>query len=213
MTVVANERREAPVSTGHHGAAKVDGRRERSAESRRRILAAGRKLIQEGKATPTAEQIAAEAGVSLRTVFRHFEEMDRLSVEIVQEVLEDSRPLMEAPLDAGDERGRLEELLRRRATTFEQMLPFVGAIAVNRARSERVEARYRDVMAGWSRQVAEASPDAVREAPERLAALDMVLSPEAWMRLRHVQGLSSDEADSALRAAAHLLSGLKPRAN
>jgi AcrR family transcriptional regulator len=193
--------------------AKVDGRRERSAESRRRILAAGRRLIQSGTATPTAEQIAGEAGVSLRTVFRHFEEMDRLAVEIVQEVLEDARPLMEAAIEPGDDHGRLEELLRRRSATFEQMLPFASAIAVNRGRSERVAARYADVVSVWSQQVKEFGPEAVRAAPDRLAALDMVLSPDAWLRLRHGQGLSVDEAESAMRTAAYLVSGLKPRAN
>lgn len=201
-------------STGMGGQrAKVDGRRERSAESRRRILGAGRRLIAAGTATPTAEQIAAEAGVSLRTVFRHFEEMDRLAAEIVEAVLDDLRLEMDSPVAAADDRGRLDELVQRRSASFERLMPFAPAIAAHRVRSERVEMRYREAMAEWSRQLAEEGPEVVRAVPERLAALDVVLSPEAWVRLRSLRGLSAEESERALRAAAGLVAGQGAPAN
>jgi AcrR family transcriptional regulator len=213
MGAEANQHRGAAATGGGAKRTKVDGRRERSAESRRRILAAGRRLIEGGNATPTAEQIAAEAGVSLRTVFRHFEEMDRLAVEIVEALLDDVRIDMEAPVEAADDHGRLDALVQRRAIIFERLMPFAPAIAAHRARSERVEARYGKAMADWSRQLVDAGPVAVRDAPDRLAALDLVLSPEAWVRLRRGHGLSPDASERVMHLAASLLSGQRPDAN
>ena len=59
-----------------------DGRRQRSERSRKDIVAAMFKLIRAGEMNPGAAQVAEAAGVSLRTVFRHFDEMDILYREI-----------------------------------------------------------------------------------------------------------------------------------
>jgi AcrR family transcriptional regulator len=61
----------------------VDGRRQRSADSRQRILAAMRALIQEGKPDPAAEDVAQRAGVGLRTVFRLFRDMESVCAEML----------------------------------------------------------------------------------------------------------------------------------
>ena len=63
-----------------------DGRRSRTVETRKRIVIAVAALVQEGKVTPTAEEVSARADVGLRTVFRHFDDMDTLYQEIDQEL-------------------------------------------------------------------------------------------------------------------------------
>jgi len=60
----------------------TDGRRRRSADSRARIVAAMLELTRESALVPGAEQVALRAGVGLRTVFRHFQDMDSLYSEI-----------------------------------------------------------------------------------------------------------------------------------
>ena len=100
----------SPAASVRPGA-KVDGRRERSATSRRRILAALVALLEDGEPSPTAESIAAEAGVSLRTVFRHFEEMENLHLEIADMVFARIRPLVEQPLEQTDWPGALFDVL------------------------------------------------------------------------------------------------------
>ena len=55
-----------------------DGRRQRSDRSRRRIIEALFDLIGEGDMSPSAVNVAARAEVGLRTVFRHFEDMDSI---------------------------------------------------------------------------------------------------------------------------------------
>ena len=61
---------------------RTDGRVRRGADNRRKIVAAFIAFIREGKLAPTAEDIAARADVGLRTVFRHFDDMERLYGEI-----------------------------------------------------------------------------------------------------------------------------------
>jgi AcrR family transcriptional regulator len=56
----------------------TDGRRKRSETSRQRIVEAMIALVGEGHMSPSAEQVATRAGVGLRTVFRHFADMDSL---------------------------------------------------------------------------------------------------------------------------------------
>ena len=58
--------------------AKVDGRRLRSDRSRQVIVEAMLQLINEGNLVPTAQQIANHAKVGIRSVFRHFEDMEAI---------------------------------------------------------------------------------------------------------------------------------------
>ncbi|MEQ8990342.1 MAG: TetR family transcriptional regulator, partial [Pseudomonadales bacterium] len=76
--------------------ATADGRHRRSQESRQRIIDAILELVTEGVLEPTAEQVSDRAGLAMRTVFRHFKDMDSLYREIsrrmyarVQAVFED----------------------------------------------------------------------------------------------------------------------------
>ena len=59
-----------------------DGRRQRSSRSRERIVHAMIELIRAGEMSPAAARVAEKANVGLRTVFRHFEEMETLTREI-----------------------------------------------------------------------------------------------------------------------------------
>ena len=56
----------------------LDGRRQRSERSQVAIVEAALTLINEEKQVPTAQQIADRAGVSIRSFFRHFADMDAL---------------------------------------------------------------------------------------------------------------------------------------
>ena len=57
---------------------KKDGRNLRSINSQKLIVDACIKLFKEGNLEPTAQQVADESGVGIRTVFRQFDEMENL---------------------------------------------------------------------------------------------------------------------------------------
>ncbi|WP_415427269.1 TetR/AcrR family transcriptional regulator, partial [Staphylococcus borealis] len=70
-----------PSETGVEEPA-ADGRRRRSQDSRARIVQAMLDLVREGDVSPSAELVAARADVGLRTVFRHFSDLDSLYREM-----------------------------------------------------------------------------------------------------------------------------------
>src|SRR5262249_28308747 len=102
----------------------VDGRRARGEDNRRKIVNALLTLVERGVVSPGAEEVAAEAGVGLRTVFRHFVDMDSLYAEVSERMRAEIAPIIERPFQSAEWRGRLDELIDRRAQVFERVLPF-----------------------------------------------------------------------------------------
>lgn len=181
---------------------KPDGRRERSADSRRRILAAMIDLIESGLPAPTAEAVAARAGVSLRTVFRHFEEMEKLHLEIAAMVFERVRPILDKPLVIRTWPDMLDETIARRAEFFEILSPYKTAIDVFRHRSRPIAAQHRRI-GMMSRDLLAASlPSAIVADRQLFELLNLLLSIETWQRLRDQQGMSVADATAALRRGA-----------
>jgi len=179
----------------------TDGRRRRSHDSRARIVAAMLTLIREGETSPGAEQVAACAQVGLRTVFRHFRDMDSLYREISQAIEAELRAVVAQPFNAADWRGRVLELVARRGPPFERIAPFRRAADVHRRRSallagdhDRLSKALREILRGLI--PADAGVD-----PVDFEILDLLLSFESWSRLRHDQQLSIDQTREVLEAA------------
>lgn len=105
-------------------AAEPDGRRRRGNTSRARIVDALSKLVGEGDFTPRAARVAEVAGVSLRTVFRHFDEMDSLYREIAESIAARVLPALFRPYRFETWRERLLEMVERRIELYEAILPF-----------------------------------------------------------------------------------------
>lgn len=175
-----------------------DGRRRRSEASRRAIVAAMLALVREGHVTPVAEEVAARGKVGLRTVFRHFANMESLYREINAAVLAEVGPLIDKPYAAPGWRGRLAELMERRAALFERILPFKIASDVNRHGSSYLEAQSHRLVAAQRASLLPLLPRAVRADPLRVEALDLVLSFDSWRRLRQDQKLSPKRARAVI---------------
>ena len=86
-----------------------DGRFDRSVKTRAKIVAAFIDLVGSGNPAPTAEQIAVHAKVGLRTVFRHFDDMETLEREITSSLDAVMMPLVLKPLTAVGWQARLTE--------------------------------------------------------------------------------------------------------
>jgi AcrR family transcriptional regulator len=182
-------------------AAARDGRHRRGEDNRARIVAAMLEIVQGGDVSPSAEQVATRADVGLRTVFRHFKDMDSLYREMSVVVEREMRAIIEQPLAARDWRERLVELIGRRATVFEKIAPFKRAANVARHRSKFLEADNAR-LATALREILEAQlPPHVAGDASKVEILDLLLSFESWSRLRHEQGLSVARARETLEAA------------
>jgi AcrR family transcriptional regulator len=176
----------------------LDGRRMRSADSRARIVAAMLELIQAGEVLPGAEQVAMRADVGLRTVFRHFKDMDSLYREMSEVIEAKVRTVADEPFRSADWRGKLGEFVERRSRVFEAMGPFKRALDVHRHRSAAVASDSTKMAAELRAILRRELPPEVTGDALRFEALDMLLSFETWSRLRRDQGLALDEARAVL---------------
>lgn len=194
--MLRNSKSSAGVNETAAGGA--DGRRLRSEVSRERIVQAMLALIGAGIVTPGAEAVAAKAGVGLRTVFRHFENMETLYQRIDTHITGEVRPLAEAPFKAREWKGKVLEMLARRARIFERIMPFKIAADVHRYQSPFLAAQM-----GWFVREQRAALLAIlpsdRQADTDLVeSLDLLLSFDTWRRLRKDQKLSIARAQQTL---------------
>lgn len=178
-----------------------DGRRRRSQDSRARIVAAMLELVHGGEMSPSAEQVAERAEVGLRTVFRHFKDMDSLYGEMSKVIERELAEIVARPLEGETWRERLVHLVVRRTQAFERIAPYKRASNVVRHRSRFLEAGHARLVAGLREILERELPPEIAADPVRLEALDLLLSYEAWSRLRREQGLPVRRAREVLQAA------------
>jgi len=185
---------------------RVDGRRVRGADNRRRIVDALLKLVASGVVSPGAEQVAGEAGVALRTVFRHFADMDSLYREISERMTAEIQPIVQRPFESEDWRERIVELVDRRAQVFERLLPFKIAGDAHRFGSPFLTNEQGAIVKSLRQALRVALGSKVVDEKVRFEALDLMLSFESWRRLRVDQGLSARDARAVMLLGAESLS-------
>jgi AcrR family transcriptional regulator len=180
------------------GDAALDGRLRRGEKSRGAIVAALFELVGEGVLQPTAQQVAARAGVGIRSVFRHFADMDRLFATMDERLAAEVMPILRGPRAAGPVRERARALVERRARAFERIAPFKRSSNVQRWRSDFLRARHAALVRHLRADLLHALPELADATPETLDAADAATSFEAWDRLRSDQRLSRERAKAAV---------------
>jgi AcrR family transcriptional regulator len=181
--------------------AQEDGRRVRGQTNRRKIVDAMIALVSEGVLSPSAQEVAERADVGLRTVFRHFDDMESLYSEMSAQVSARILPLISTPFVASDWRKRVDELIERRASAFEKMLPFKSAADIIRHKSEFLSEEHVQLQTFNRGRLLEALPSELRRKRAAVEALDLLMSFEAWRRLRRDQCLSATQAKATIVAA------------
>jgi AcrR family transcriptional regulator len=190
----------------------LDGRAQRSARSRRALVEALFALVGEGVLRPTAQQVADRAGLGIRSVFRHFEDMDALYAEMGARLRAELVPLVAEEPPAGDPAERVRALVRRRAALFERIAPWKRAADLERWRSPFLRERHRELVRELREDLQRWLPELEAAAPELAEALDLATSFEAWNRLRGDQRLGPGRARDAMERAALALARALPGA-
>lgn len=180
-----------------------DGRVRRGERNRDALVEALLGLLDDGIAKPTAREIAERAGVSLRTVFAHFDDVESLYAAIALRQRERLSPLFEPIDSSGSDDHRVETLVAQRVELFEQIAPVRRASLLLAPDSPELTRRLAEVTRALRAQVAECFDPELAAAGRRrgdlLAALDVAASWETWDGLRRVQGLSVVAARRTLR--------------
>lgn len=185
-----------------------DGRRRRADTSRRRIVEAMIELMKAGEVSPSAEAVAAKAGVGRRTVFRLFSDMETVYREIHHVMMGRIEPVFCAPLEGRSWRDRLDAMIERRATVFEEILPFKTAADTQRHLSPFLQEDHAQIARMTRQMLANVLPKKIAPGSRSFEALDASLSMEMWQRLRHDQAL---DQKAALAVMKHMADALAPR--
>jgi AcrR family transcriptional regulator len=176
-----------------------DGRTERSRRTRDAVVDALLALHDEGDLTPTAQRVAARAGVALRTVYGHFTDMETLYAEAgerelqrlyaVADVVPSDLPLAE----------RVPAFCRSRARVLEYLMPVMRATRIREPFSPQLLRNRHRYIASADAEVARVfAPELARlpdlEAAALLDALYLATGGPAWDALRGDRALDPDRA-------------------
>jgi AcrR family transcriptional regulator len=147
-------------------------------------------LTHSGHITVSAELVAERAGVGLRTVFRHFNDMDSLYREMSLAIETSLREDVHGRLDGVTWREQLSELIQRRSSVFEKIAPYKRAEAAHRHRSTVLRHDIERLNRFLRERLRDVLPVAVAKDQVLFEALDLLMSFETWERLRRDQGLN-----------------------
>lgn len=176
----------------------ADGRRQRSHSSRAKIVQALLDLVERGNVSPSAAEVAETAGVGLRSVFRHFDDMESLYREMSDGIEAKVLPQMLRPLEAQDWKGRIRELAERRVGVFEAIMPFRISASVRRHQSAFLMADYKRMLRVERQGVEALLPPEVLADRALAGAVLAPLSFQTWRLLRHDHEMPKAEAHAVV---------------
>lgn len=190
-----------------------DSRRNRNA-----VVDAMLALIREGNVSPSSSEIADRAGISSRSVFRYFDDIDDLCRTAIARQFDRLRPLLALDLpDGADTATKVQLLAEQRVALFEGM-GMVGVVARLRAPTQPlVAAQLAQLRSFLRHQLKRTFADelAAMGAPAAgsvLAVADVVCSFEAYQLLRGDQVMSRARAMGAMADGMSRLFGVEPGA-
>ncbi len=183
------------------GPARIDGRRLRSERTRQLIIEAYLALIRENPSTPmpTAQEIAARAGYSVRSVFERFPDLHTLRVAAADYGLAHAAALAPARDIDGDRATRIRSQVETRAGTCERGVALWRALIYNIDENDALTVRIKiarertiDLMRLMYRHELATLPEL--EQRNLLIALEAMTDIESWARMRETYGLSYAES-------------------
>lgn len=189
---------DAPVSTLPR-----DGRRARRHRSRDLAVDALLDLLDEGVPRPTAQQVAERSGVSLRSIFRIFDDVDSLHSEAAARQFERNRHLYVDVPPTGPLDRRIKAMVEMHERLYSTVAP-VRRAAKRAASASPGLAASLELAHKWLRAEVDRAfgPELTQlDAPATTAAVELLLSFEAWDHLASVQELGVTARRSAVIGA------------
>jgi TetR/AcrR family transcriptional regulator, regulator of autoinduction and epiphytic fitness len=181
----------------------IDGRTARAVRTREAIVDACIALVDEGDVRPTALRVAERAGVSVRSVFQHFDDLEGLYAAIANRLVDrlgGVKVIVDATLPLPE---RITSMVERRSRALEILTPIRRAAAVHAPFSPEVRTRLQAGHAMLRAELERVFADELveRDEPARtqmLDALDTVLSWPSWENLRTLNGRTYEESRAVL---------------
>jgi TetR/AcrR family transcriptional regulator of autoinduction and epiphytic fitness len=183
---------------------RLDGRVERSRRTRTALVDAMLALQEEGDLAPSGQRVADRAGISARTMYLHFSDMESLYAEAGERFLLTLGALGGPLLVAGTLAARVDAFCHRRAVQLEKLLPIFRAARIRQPFSAALQSnRDRYVVAGDEEIDVTFAPELAalpaRERATLRSALHVATCAAAWDVLRDDRGLDPAPAADVLR--------------
>ena len=194
---------------------KLDGRRARGMRTRAAIIDSLLELVGEGDLSPTAQRIADRAGVSVRSVYQHFNDVEGLFTEAADRARKNAEELRE-PIDPGlplDE--RVDRFVAVRSAILEELRAFIRAARLVEPSSDelrkyrvKLEKDARDELGRvFGRELSKADGATRRRAGQRARSLEHLVGVGAPARQQHQRPCGSSDHAPRDRCAAPRHSG------
>jgi AcrR family transcriptional regulator len=194
-----------------------DGRRLRSERTKQLIMEAYIELLREKPQIPTAAQIADRAGISTRSIFERFADLQGLSLATVDYAFAMGEAQAIARNVDGDRPMRIRSYVETRAQTCERWLPVWRVVVANQGKLEELRGRVRFIRQAIVKRIElmyrpELEVLSTEERQDLLIALESLIDFESWGRMRELHELSFEEASSVwMRTIDRMLPPTPPR--
>lgn len=179
----------------------TDGRVRRSARTRAAIVDAHVRLLRKGELRPSAKQIAQEAGVSVRTLWASFGDMEHLFAETVAYWFASDDALAE-PVDVEQPlEDRIAQFCRGRERRLLNIAPAARAALIVESFSPTLRASRREYVDRVRQEIARifaVEIAASEDSRTLLDALTVAVSWNAWSLLHDDQGRAAAECRATM---------------
>lgn len=205
----------ASVRRGPDDGPSADGRLARGDRTRRALAEALLALLEDGEPRPTARQVADRAGVSLRLVFHHFEDMEAVLHSAVAIQVERHWSRLQ-PVEPGLPLAeRVTRLVRQRAALYEAIAPVRRAAALVEPSSPTVSGELSHARRRLRAELADVFAPELASAgakrPQVLDMLDVAAAWESWDQLRRRMGRGPAAARRLMAGLLHAVLDTTPR--
>jgi TetR/AcrR family transcriptional regulator of autoinduction and epiphytic fitness len=192
-----------------HTAVKVDGRRLRRQNNREAVIDALIALLEEGDYSPSTNDVAERAGISARSLFRYFDDVDDLLRAAIQRQLATAQPVLDLGVTADAPVAmKIRRLVERRVAMHEALTPTARASRIAAHRSSVITRQLRAGRRFLGNQIRQLFPEELDgERADLLPAIDALLSYETHDLLRGTHGMSRERTQAALMTALTVLIG------
>lgn len=151
-----------------------------------------------GNYSPTAVDVARAAGTTVRTLFRHYSSLDELYATLNDHLRKEANAIVRTVVSADNLHDRLAQMVSRRRTVFEALLPYTEFQYVNRHQSRYLRDSHKAGLHESRLLMMAALTGYVDFAEPRFDALQVILSPSHWRLLRQDLEKSADETQELI---------------
>lgn len=189
-----------------------DGRSDRGLRTHERIVLALFELIREGNLRPRGEEIAEKAGVAVRTLFRHFDDMEGLFGTAQAFMSEQFGVDIGAPKFEGSLEERALAYAKTQGAIYEENRNYL-LFYLSRAKTEGEANAIRSANTQSLRlRLWSALPEVAAADPVLRHSVEALYSFQMWDQMRFQQGLSADMCYQVIVASTVTLLTKEPAA-